>query len=180
MATNMNTFGDGLFKVGNFVSCKTCFEERISGEVMAYDVGSKMLALKTPSTNSERKNTYDIRIVNLNFAKDPQVEKVSSDPQPKLSPLNIQKLNKRAEDAIAAKKNSFRLLKEGVSVEAQHLFQTIRKTLPCEWQGACIVTGDVTVHPPYGTEDCKGKESALAHIKKIIEKFYKDQQSSST
>ena len=37
-------------------------------------------------------------------------------------------LNKRAEDAIAAKKNSFRLLKEGVSVEAQHLFQTIRKT----------------------------------------------------
>ena len=45
MATNMNTFGDGLFKVGNFVSCKTCFEERISGEVMAYDIGSKMLAL---------------------------------------------------------------------------------------------------------------------------------------
>ncbi|XP_022079980.1 protein LSM12 homolog A-like [Acanthaster planci] len=179
MATN--SFGEGLFKVGNFVSCKTCFEERISGEVMAYDPVSKFLVLKMPSVNGERKNTHDIRIVNLNAAKDPQVEKVASEPPPRLPRLNIQKLNKRAEEAINAKQMHFRLLQDGITTEAQNLFHTINKTLPCKWQGAVIVVNDdVKVLPPYGTENCQGKESAVVHIKKIVEKFHKDQAASST
>ncbi|XP_038044549.1 protein LSM12 homolog [Patiria miniata] len=181
MAAGTNSFGEGLFKIGNWVSCKTCFEERISGEVMAYDPVSKFLVLKMPSTNSERKDTHDIRIVNLNAAKDPQVERVASEAPSRLPKLNTPKLKKRAEEAIKAKQTAFKLLQEGVSAEAQSLFHTISKTLPCKWQGPVIVVNEsVEIPPPYGTENCQGKESALGHVKKIVDKFHKDKSAGST
>lgn len=37
------------FSVGSQVSCRTCQEQRLQGEVVAFDYPSKMLALSIPS-----------------------------------------------------------------------------------------------------------------------------------
>ncbi|XP_029383430.1 protein LSM12 homolog A isoform X2 [Echeneis naucrates] len=68
----------------------------------------------------------------------------------------------------------------GVSVEGQQLFQTIHKTIKdCKWQEKnIIVMDDVVISPPYQVENCKGKEgSALSHVRKIVEKHFRDVES---
>lgn len=40
------------FSVGSQVSCRTCQEQRLQGEVVAFDYPSKMLALSIPSENA--------------------------------------------------------------------------------------------------------------------------------
>ncbi|XP_024001810.1 protein LSM12 homolog A-like, partial [Salvelinus sp. IW2-2015] len=68
----------------------------------------------------------------------------------------------------------------GVSVEGQQLFQTIHKTIKdCKWQEKNImVMDDVVISPPYQVENCKGKEgSALSHVRKIVEKHFRDVES---
>ncbi|XP_030629888.1 protein LSM12 homolog A isoform X2 [Chanos chanos] len=68
----------------------------------------------------------------------------------------------------------------GVSIEGQQLFQTIHKTIKdCKWQEKnIIVMDDVVISPPYQVENCKGKEgSALSHIRKIVEKHFRDVES---
>nr|XP_061807971.1 protein LSM12 homolog A-like isoform X2 [Nerophis lumbriciformis] len=68
----------------------------------------------------------------------------------------------------------------GVSVEGQQLFQTIHKTIKeCKWQEKnIIVMDDVVISPPYQVDNCKGKEgSALSHVRKIVEKHFRDVES---
>ena len=44
------------FSIGSIVACTTCYQQKIQGEVVAFDEGTKMLAIsileivKTPST----------------------------------------------------------------------------------------------------------------------------------
>uniref|UniRef100_A0AAQ4S6Q4 Tetratricopeptide repeat, ankyrin repeat and coiled-coil containing 2b n=1 Tax=Gasterosteus aculeatus aculeatus TaxID=481459 RepID=A0AAQ4S6Q4_GASAC len=69
---------------------------------------------------------------------------------------------------------------QGVSVDGQQLFQTIHKTIKdCKWQEKnIIVMDDVVISPPYQVENCKGKEgSALSHVRKIVEKHFRDVES---
>ncbi|KAF3816988.1 hypothetical protein GH733_014336 [Mirounga leonina] len=68
----------------------------------------------------------------------------------------------------------------GVSLEGQQLFQTIHKTIKdCKWQEKNIVVmEEVVITPPYQVENCKGKEgSALSHVRKIVEKHFRDVES---
>ncbi|XP_075207885.1 protein LSM12 [Anomaloglossus baeobatrachus] len=68
----------------------------------------------------------------------------------------------------------------GVSVDGQQLFQTIHKTIKdCKWQEKNIVVmEDVVISPPYQVENCKGKEgSALSHVRKVVEKHFRDLES---
>ncbi|NXN19365.1 LSM12 protein, partial [Indicator maculatus] len=68
----------------------------------------------------------------------------------------------------------------GVSLEGQQLFQTIHKTIKdCKWQEKNIVVmEEVVIAPPYQVENCKGKEgSALSHVRKIVEKHFRDVES---
>ncbi|XP_062894903.1 protein LSM12 homolog A-like isoform X1 [Mobula hypostoma] len=65
----------------------------------------------------------------------------------------------------------------GVSPEGQQLFQTIHKTIKeCKWQEKSIIVMDeVVIVPPYQAENCRGKEgSALSHVRKIVEKHFRD------
>ncbi|KAM6295508.1 protein LSM12 isoform 2-T2 [Aegotheles albertisi] len=109
------------FSVGSQVSCRTCQEQRLQGEL-------------------------------ANKARTEKEEKMSQ------------------AYAISA----------GVSLEGQQLFQTIHKTIKdCKWQEKNIVVmEEVVIAPPYQVENCKGKEgSALSHVRKIVEKHFRDVES---
>uniref|UniRef100_A0A6I8NEJ2 LSM12 homolog n=1 Tax=Ornithorhynchus anatinus TaxID=9258 RepID=A0A6I8NEJ2_ORNAN len=109
------------FSVGSQVSCRTCQEQRLQGELAS---------------------------------------KARTEKEEKLSQAY----------AISA----------GVSLEGQQLFQTIHKTIKdCKWQEKNIVVmEEVIIAPPYQVENCKGKEgSALSHVRKIVEKHFRDVES---
>nr|BAG62326.1 unnamed protein product [Homo sapiens] len=57
------------FSVGSQVSCRTCQEQRLQGEVVAFDYQSKMLALKCPSS-SGKPNHADILLINLQYVSE--------------------------------------------------------------------------------------------------------------
>nr|QBH72786.1 hypothetical protein [Carausius morosus] len=173
------------FSLGSTVACKTCFNQEIEGEVLAFDPQTKMLILKRPASNN-RPSLNDVHIINLALVSEVQVTKeVNNIPQVPLS-LNLHKLNIRVRNQIEEKRRLVKALAAGVSPEGQKLFLAISKTImDITWQGPNIVVwNSVIITPPYKLDNVKGtSEKAVSHIRKVVEKYIKDQvmsESSST
>ncbi|KUF97271.1 hypothetical protein AM588_10006591 [Phytophthora nicotianae] len=60
---------------------------------------------------------------------------------------------------------------QGVSGEAQAIFDALNKTMPCEWEGANIrVMGEVVIKPPYHPQNCvSANTQVLLRVKKVLE-----------
>lgn len=69
------------FNIGSIVSCTTCYNQKIQGEVLAFDEGTKMLAIKSSAASGKRE-VHDIRMVNLSFVSHIKVTKECNDPHP--------------------------------------------------------------------------------------------------
>ncbi|XP_010571442.1 PREDICTED: protein LSM12 homolog isoform X2 [Haliaeetus leucocephalus] len=78
------------FSVGSQVSCRTCQEQRLQGEVVAFDYPSKMLALKCPSS-SGKPNHADILLVNLQYVSEVEIINDRTGTPPPLASLNVSK-----------------------------------------------------------------------------------------
>lgn len=97
------------FTIGSTVACKTCYNEDIEGEVLAFDPQTKMLILKCPSSNG-KSELNDVNIVNLSLVSDVQIKKeVSSSSQESPQTLNLQLLDRRVRNQIEDKKKRVRL-----------------------------------------------------------------------
>lgn len=167
------------FSVGSQVSCRTCQEQRLQGEVVAFDYQSKMLALKCPSS-SGKPNHADILLINLQYVSEVEIINDRTETPPPLASLNVSKLASKARTEKEEKLSQAYAISAGVSLEGQQLFQTIHKTIKdCKWQEKNIVVmEEVVITPPYQVENCKGKEgSALSHVRKIVEKHFRDVES---
>uniref|UniRef100_A0A0P4W0K4 Uncharacterized protein n=1 Tax=Scylla olivacea TaxID=85551 RepID=A0A0P4W0K4_SCYOL len=174
------------FNIGSTVTCKTCFNEDLQGEVLAFDPHVKLLTLKSPSSNG-RSATYDIHMVNLSYVSQVTVmREAAGSPLPSLPSLNLSKLSNRAKKSIDEKQRLIEAMQSGVSPVGQKLFLHIRKTMEeVKWAGVSIlVMGQVIISPPYQIENVKeqkeGKESnskTLPYVKKLVDKFHQDQQS---
>ncbi|XP_045103362.1 protein LSM12 homolog [Portunus trituberculatus] len=174
------------FNIGSTVTCKTCFNEDLQGEVLAFDPHVKLLTLKSPSSNG-RSATYDIHMVNLSYVSQVTVmREAAGSPLPSLPSLNLSKLSNRAKKSIDEKQRLIEAMQSGVSPVGQKLFLHIRKTMEeVKWAGVSIlVMGQVIISPPYQLENVKeqkeGKESnskTLPYVKKLVDKFHQDQQS---
>ncbi|XP_071369274.1 protein LSM12 homolog A isoform X1 [Centroberyx affinis] len=167
------------FSVGSHVSCLTCLGQRLQGEVVAFDYQSKMLTLKCASS-SGKPNLNDVILINLAYVSEVDIINDRTETPPPLASLNVSKLANRARTEKEDKLSQAYAISAGVSVEGQQLFQTIHKTIKdCKWQEKnIIVMDDVVISPPYQVENCKGKEgSALSHVRKIVEKHFRDVES---
>ncbi|KAL7630708.1 UNVERIFIED_CONTAM: hypothetical protein RMT77_019082 [Armadillidium vulgare] len=173
------------FNVGSIVSCKTCFNEDVQGEVLAYDPTINTILLKTTST-SGKPTSCDVIFVNLKFASQVRViREAPSTTLPPLPSLNLNKLSNRVKKSIEEKSKLMQAMEMGGTVEGQKLFHAIKKTIEeISWLGSSIlIMNQVIISPPYlldnVTEYKEAKENnakAVAHVRKIVEKFYKDQQ----
>ncbi|KAL5006427.1 hypothetical protein ScPMuIL_015233 [Solemya velum] len=166
------------FNIGSIVCCTTCYNQKVQGEVLAYDVETKMLAIKTPAASGKH-NVYDVRLLNLAFVGDVEVISDGSMTNvPLLTSLNLNKINSRLKGNLDEKKRQVNYIGVGVTPEGQRLFHAIVKTISeTKWDGKDIVVMDeVRIHPPYGVTDCSGKESShsLNHVKKIVKKYLDD------
>ncbi|XP_055791680.1 protein LSM12 homolog A-like [Salvelinus fontinalis] len=166
------------FSVGSHISCLTCLGQRLQGEVVAFDYQSKMLTLKC-DPSSRKPTLYDVILINLAYVSEVDIINDRTETPP-LASLNVSKLANRARSEKEDKLSQAYAISAGVSVEGQHLFQTIHKTIKdCKWQEKNImVMDDVVISPPYQADNCKGKEgSALSHVRKIVEKHFRDLES---
>ncbi|XP_006882693.1 PREDICTED: protein LSM12 homolog [Elephantulus edwardii] len=165
--------------VGSQVSCRTCQEQRLQGEVVAFDYQSKMLALKCPCS-SGKPNHADTLLMNLQYGSEVEIINDRTETPPPLASLNVSKLASKARTEEEEKLSQAYAISAGVSLEGQQLFQTIHKTIKdCKWQEKNIVVmEEVVITPPYQVENCKGKEgSSLSHVRKIVGKHFRDAES---
>ena len=172
MATDLE-----FFNVGTTVSCRTCLDKEIEGEVLAFDSTTRMLIIKSDPT-SGRSSQNNVHMLNLGFVADIQVRRECKDKPAEPSSLNIGRLNARAREQIDKKKKLVMALKAGVSPEGQRLFTAINKTIDeVHWSGEeIVVMKSVRICAPY-TPDCvKGDTTATNHVRKIVEKHLKDRE----
>ncbi|KPP57428.1 protein LSM12-like, partial [Scleropages formosus] len=130
--------------------------------------------------SSGKPNLSDVVLINLAYVSEVDVINDRTETPPPLASLNVNKLASRARTEKEDKLSQAYAISAGVSVEGQQLFQTIHKTIKdCKWQEKnIIVMDDVVISPPYQVDNCKGKEgSALSHVRKIVEKHFRDAES---
>lgn len=183
MASNLGQFKlnySDCFNIGSVVSCRTCFQKEIEGEVLAFDSQTKILILKCPATNG-RSNLCDVNFINLNTVSDVQVVKEANSVPPPPHSLSVQRLNHRLRNNVDEKRRLISALQSGVSPEGQNLYLTITKTIrEVKWDGPDIIVFDeIKIVPPYKLENIIGNADSKAynHIRKMVEKFMKDAQS---
>jgi len=181
MADNVLSFTDETFRVGSLIKCDLNTKKSIEGEVVAWDQTNQVLILKSESKT--RSNLSNVQIINLEFIRDIQIVRGSphTNPPPTAS-LNVQRLQDRAEDQIKEKKRLVAALQAGASLDAQRLFQAIRKTIEeVSWRKDEIIVMDkVLVTKPYTAESVKAlnekapEKNPIEHVKKIVQKHYQD------
>lgn len=99
----MSTVVSDCFTIGSIVATRTCYDEDIEGEVLAFDPQTKMLILKCPSSSGDPKR-HDVNIVNLSLVSDVQIKKeVTAVPEPPAT-LNLNRLNTRVRNSIENKR----------------------------------------------------------------------------
>ena len=145
-----------FFNVGTTVSCRTCLDKEIEGEVLAFDQATRMLIIKSEAT-SARPSLNNVHLLNLSYVSDVKIKKdrESSDKPAEPLSLNLDRLNARAQEMINKKKKLVAALKAGVSPEGQRLFAAINKTLDeVTWdKEEIVVMRKVRITPPY-TAQC--------------------------
>jgi len=185
MATDDMT--ECMFTVGSIVSCLTCFDARIEGEVIAFDYSKKLLVLKSKSSD-EKPNLNDVNWINIEFCKDIQIKSEAKREDvlnTQLPQINTQKVDERARTATEERKKLTEAFMAGIGPEGLKLSLTLSKTsLPVTYEAdSIIVAGSVKISPPYKVDNCVGIKSransppdSLKFTKKLVEKFWNDQQ----
>lgn len=165
------------FTIGSTVWCRTCYNQEIEGEVLAFDPQSKMLSLKCPSSSGITQ-LNDVHFINLSLVSELNVKKeVTTLPEIPLS-LNLQKINQRIKLQVDAKRKLLTTMSSSVTPEGQRLFLAIAKTIKeVRWRDNDIVVfDDVVISPPYQLDNMKGSASSkeYTYIRKLVEKHMKD------
>ena len=58
----------------------------------------------------------------------------------------------------------------GVSREAQEIYDSLSKTMPCSWSGDAIMCYRVKISPPYTSKSCAGPdENELTRVRKVLD-----------
>ena len=121
----------------------------------------------------EAKATY--RMLKTTFIKDQQVlaapEEGSATLGGQFAPVNYTQLQQREQRAVQKAFEDMGHLNSNVSTLTQTIYDALRKTMPCAWDGeASVVLGEVRIPPPYTPEACQGNagSTALQRVQKVL------------
>ncbi|KAH8378587.1 hypothetical protein KR009_000073 [Drosophila setifemur] len=178
------------FTEGSIVRCKTCFGDTISGEVVAFDLGVKMLMLKCPASKGggDEQNICNLTIVNLSLCMDIEIV-MELLPKVEVSPpesINLQLIQERLRRATENRDLISKSYNANASPLAQSLFRVMVKHFGDSrviWteQGdnpPIQVMQQVTIGAPYAMENisCGGNvPKLLFYIQQIVESFHRKQ-----
>ncbi|XP_020816892.1 protein LSM12 homolog B [Drosophila serrata] len=179
------------FTLGSIVRCKTCFNEIFSGEVLAFDLGVKMLMMRCPASKGggDEQTRSKLIIVNLSMCRDIEIVKevllplndVPATPER----LDLQMLQERLRHATDQRSAYCRSYHLNVSPFGQALYRMLVKQFGNNlvmWQEqgdkvAIRVIHDVIIKPPYAVEDVEGTtKKSLMYVRSVVESFHNKQE----
>jgi len=161
--------------LGSIVLCVDPYDNKIEGELVAMDEPTKMIIIKSVTTDQKE----DLTVLNTDLLTEFEVKKYAPNntrgafmPERIVSESAVRMAIKEKEDTIS------RTGPKDVSLAGKELFKVINKTYTnLEWRGNVIqgLDGDFVVHPPYKANNVNGStEDAVLRIKKVVEKFHID------
>jgi len=164
-----------MFQIGSRIKC-LYNGNHLEGEIAAYHNATRLLMIKAPASNGKA-SANDVFVINIDCIEE-KVTVANDHASPEVNrPIDFQKLEKRRLKAIGLKKARIRALSADVAPEGRKLFLTITKTIDeVVWEGETIVVlNEVRVFPPYKVENVQGeKEASVIHVKKIVDKHWKE------
>jgi len=147
--------------------------EAVEGACFGYDPETNMVLLEQHTGGIETKITLRV----LNAAKH-EIEVVAPAPATssngsakklQLPPHDIEAIQTRENRAIQRALDEQRYINPSVTVRAQQIFDSLRKTMPCEWrEKSILVLNEISISPPYSPSSCTGKGAALNRVKKVL------------
>ncbi|KAM0793071.1 hypothetical protein ACM66B_000556 [Microbotryomycetes sp. NB124-2] len=157
-------------------------ERELEGVLWTYDARSSMLVLCSNATAAATSpDARSFQLVNTRQVKSVKVLSTTRD-RSKLPQEDVVNLSLPSPTELAARADKAvqqdvlrrsKLGPEGVSGQAQQLFDALSKTLPVRWHGKSFVVMDsVLVEEPYRAQDVKaGKDAGqyVERVRKVIE-----------
>lgn len=85
-----------------------------------------------------------------------------------LRSIDFADVQSRVEKAVQEDKKMRARVGQGVSEEAQALFDALAKTLPVRWhEKSIVVLDEVIIGPPYTVEQVKGGKGATQYVERV-------------
>lgn len=180
----MSDFELYAFEPGQQVQCKTRFDDVYKGQVIAFDLPSRILILKS-SPASGLPGNHDLHFLVLDSISDVQIlEEPRGDcAKDQLPNIEMKYVESRLKQAHAERLRLLEAVGNGCSQEGIQLFTELSKkydrTSDIEWKDKVkiVVMNTVVINPPYTEADCqplkpKTQKDVVAYVKSNVRKFW--------
>jgi len=143
--------------IGLIVKLKLINGDVVEGEIFGHDAATSCVVLAQTLHHTLSKKNY--RVIKISFVKEVQeIGKIGASDLLDLSelpPVDFKQVQKREEIAILKHQEEANRIGEGVTPEAQAIFNHLQKTMPCRWdRDSIIVLDQLIIKSPYGRADC--------------------------
>ncbi|KAH8305238.1 hypothetical protein KR018_006188 [Drosophila ironensis] len=172
------------FSVGSVVRCTTCFGDNVAGEVVAFDLASKMLMLKCPTNGGagDEQILCNLTIVNLSLCMDIEIvkEMIRQEQVKPPEPVNLMMIQERLNFAMQNRSVFCRSFNPNATPLGQALFRELAKFFgddKVKWNdrsnyASIQVMRQATISSPYWLDNISHSSAArpklLQWIRQII------------
>ena len=181
----MSDWDSYAFQPGQQVLCKTRFDDEFKGEVVAFDLSSRILILKSPSTSGVATN-HDIHILVLDSVSDVQIiaEPGADAVSDQLRNIDTSHITAKKSASLSERMRLIDAVGNGVSREGIELFTALTKKYDrasdLVWKDKVkiVVMNSVVINPPYTEADCQSlspktpNKEAVSYLRSNVRKFW--------
>lgn len=180
----MSDLDSYAFEPGQQVQCKTRFDDVYKGQVIAFDLPSRILILKSSPTSGVQGN-HDLHFLVLDSISDVQIlEEPRGDcAKDQLPNIEMKYVESKMKQAHAERLRLLEAVGNGCSQEGIQLYTELSKKYDrasdIEWKDKVkiVVMNTVVINPPYSESDCqpmtpKTQKEAVAYVKSNVRKFW--------
>eukprot|EP00123_Amoebidium_parasiticum_P000790 comp11694_c0_seq1/m.6240 comp11694_c0_seq1/g.6240 ORF comp11694_c0_seq1/g.6240 comp11694_c0_seq1/m.6240 type:complete len:191 (-) comp11694_c0_seq1:626-1198(-) len=160
--------------VGTTVALELETNEKVFGEIFAFEPAAKMLVIKEVKHHGDNTHPHTkgkFRIIRQELIKTFKYEGgVGHYPGP-LPRVDLDKLREKERRRLQESKVAASKLNPNASPDAQALFNRISRTHPCRWHGInMVVLESVVIQEPYKPENVHSEDKVVqARIQKVVE-----------
>lgn len=146
-----------------------CEKSPLSHLFLSYDITESNSFVLQEKTTKGRVNYHwlkcsSVRDIVVTGVSQESIESMSL---PAIPISSLEENDRKAVEYFTNFKSSFGV---GVTQEAQEIFDSLAKTMPCSWDKNVICCYRVRISPPYAPENCQGPdENELGRVKKVLE-----------
>lgn len=171
------------FEPGQQVQCKTRFDDVFKGEVVAFDLNSKILIIKTPSSGTS--TNHDLHFLVLDSVADVEIlEDTHGECASELPSIDMKYVKAKQAAALGERLRLVEAVGNGVSRDGISLYTAFSKIFDrpnVSWKDKVkiVVMNNVVISPPYKESNCEPLSSntqndAVAYVRSNVRKFWED------